>query len=187
MGSKFVVADPGLCIGCQTCMAGCVLKHSVPGDTPKPRLNLITTLSVSAPIVCHHCADAPCAAACPQGALYQDDGRVAIRQERCIGCRSCVLACPYGAVEIVTEQGAAPLGGLKLSTTPKATIIKCDLCVDREGGPACVAACPTGGLMLMDEDEIARRQQGKRKAAAAAHEALSSVPLNERPATKSAR
>ena len=89
-----------------------------------------------------------------------------------------MLACPYGAVEIVTEQGAATLGGLVIETTPKASIIKCDLCVDREGGPACVAACPTGGLMLMDEDEIARRQQEKRKAAAAAHESFSSVPLN---------
>lgn len=49
MGSKFVIADPGLCIGCQTCMAGCMLKHSVPGDVAKPRLNLITTLTISAP------------------------------------------------------------------------------------------------------------------------------------------
>ncbi len=178
MGSKFVVADPGLCIGCQTCMAGCVLKHSVPGDVPRPRLNLITPLSVSAAIVCHHCADAPCAAACPQGALYQDEGRVAIRQERCIGCRSCVLACPYGAVEIVTEEGSALLGGLRLATTPRAAIIKCDLCVDREGGPACVAACPTGGLLLVDEEELERRQREKRRAAAEAHASFSSVPLN---------
>ncbi len=51
MGSKFVIADPGLCIGCQTCMAGCLLKHSVPGDVAKPRLNLITTLTLSAIIL----------------------------------------------------------------------------------------------------------------------------------------
>jgi Fe-S-cluster-containing hydrogenase component 2 len=50
MGSKFVIADPGLCIGCQTCMAGCLLKHSAPGDVAKPRLNLITTLTISAPM-----------------------------------------------------------------------------------------------------------------------------------------
>lgn len=104
MGSKFVIADPGLCIGCQTCMAGCLLKHSAPGDVAKPRLNLITTLTISAPIVCHHCADAPCVASCPEGALYFDEGRVAVKQERCIGCRSCVLACPYGAVDVVSQE-----------------------------------------------------------------------------------
>ena len=53
MGSKFVIADPGLCIGCQTCMAGCLLKHSAPGDVAKPRLNLITTLTISA---WHNCS-----------------------------------------------------------------------------------------------------------------------------------
>ena len=146
MGSKFVIADPGLCIGCQTCMAGCLLKHSVPGDVPKPRLNLITTLTISAPIVCHHCADAPCVASCPEGALYFDGARVAVKQERCIGCRSCVLACPYGAVEVVSQEGAAKLGGLTVESAPKASLVKCDLCYDREGGPACVEACPTRAI-----------------------------------------
>ena len=75
MGSKFVIADPGLCIGCQTCMAGCLLKHSVPGDVAKPRLNLITTLTISAPIVCHHCADAPCVASCPEGVQIRTQSR----------------------------------------------------------------------------------------------------------------
>ena len=158
MGSKFVIADPGLCIGCQTCMAGCLLKHSAPGDVAKPRLNLITTLTISAPIVCHHCADAPCVASCPEGALYFDEGRVAVKQERCIGCRSCVLACPYGA--------------------PKAFLVKCDLCYDREGGPACVEACPTGGLMVVDEEELAARQRARRMKAAVASGAFASVPLN---------
>lgn len=119
MGSKFVIADPGLCIGCQTCMAGCLLKHSVPGDVPKPRLNLITTLTISAPIVCHHCADAPCVASCPEGALYFDGARVAVKQERCIGCRSCVLACPYGAVEVVSQEGGPSSVALRWKAPPR--------------------------------------------------------------------
>lgn len=178
MGSKFVIADPGLCIGCQTCMAGCMLKHSVPGDVAKPRLNLITTLTISAPIVCHHCADAPCVASCPEGALYFDGDHVAVKQERCIGCRSCVLACPYGAVEVISQESAARLGNLALESAPKASIVKCDLCVDRPGGPACVEACPTGGLMVVDEDELMNRQRARRMKAAVASGAFSSVPLN---------
>ena len=178
MGSKFVIADPGLCIGCQTCMAGCLLKHNVPGDIPKPRLNLVTTLTISAPIVCHHCEDAPCVASCPEGALYFDNGRVAIKQERCIGCRSCVLACPYGAVEVVSQTGAAKLGNLNVESAPKASIVKCDLCYDRPGGPACVEACPTGGLMVVDEDDLIERQRQRRMRAAVASGAFSSVPLN---------
>lgn len=178
MGSKFVIADPGLCIGCQTCMAGCLLKHSVPGDIAVPRLNLVTTLTISAPIVCHHCADAPCVASCPQHALYFDGDRVAIAQERCIGCRSCVMACPYGACDVVSVGRATKLGNLAIAEPERAMLVKCDLCYDREGGPACVAACPTGGLQVVDEEELAERSRKKRLAAAAASAAISSVQLN---------
>lgn len=178
MSSKFVIADPGLCIGCQTCMAGCLLKHSVPGDVAVPRLNLVTTLTISAPIVCHHCADAPCVASCPQGALYFDGDRVAIAQERCIGCRSCVMACPYGACDVVSESRISKMGNLNVGAPGRAMLVKCDLCFDRPGGPACVAACPTGGLQVVDEDELAERSRQKRLAAAAASAAISSVQLN---------
>lgn len=70
-------------------------------------------------------------ASCPEGALYFDGDRVAVKQERCIGCRSCVLACPYGAVEVISQESAARLGNLALESAPKASIVKCDLCVDR--------------------------------------------------------
>ncbi|WP_165053840.1 MULTISPECIES: 4Fe-4S dicluster domain-containing protein [unclassified Adlercreutzia] len=178
MGSKFVIADPGLCIGCQTCLAGCLLKHSVPGDVAVPRLNLVTTLTISAPIVCHHCADAPCVASCPQNALYFDGDRVAIAQERCIGCRSCVMACPYGACDVVSENRVTKIGNLSVGDPGRAMLVKCDLCYDRPGGPACVAACPTGGLQVVDEEELQERSRKKRLAAAAASAAISSVQLN---------
>ena len=154
MGSSYIMADSGACIGCKTCMAACLMKHDVPGDAAVARLNLVTTLRVSAPIACHHCADAPCVAACPTGALYDDGARVAVRMERCIGCRGCVMACPYGAVNVVEYRRRSPLGDLTVNEGVGAVVIKCDLCADRPGGPACVEACPTKGLVIVDTDAL---------------------------------
>lgn len=179
MSNKFIVADPGVCIGCKTCMAACLIKHDVAGDVAKARLNLVTTLNVSAPIVCHHCADAPCVAACPTAALYQDTehNRVGVRAERCIGCQGCVMACPYGAARVATYRRKVRLGNLVVGEQQKAVPVKCDLCVDRPGGPACVAACPTKGLMVVTEDSLQHDISRKQRAAALAAEANSSLPL----------
>ncbi len=180
MSDKFVIADPGTCIGCKTCMAACLSKHDTPGDVAVARLNLVTTLSVSAPIVCHHCADAPCIAACPVSALYEDEaaGRVGIREDRCIGCQSCVMACPYGAVTVTTRNVSARLGNLSISAYEKPVVIKCDLCADRVGGPACVQACPTKGLVLVDQEMLDESVKKRNREAAAASATYSSVPLN---------
>lgn len=180
MGNKFVIADPGVCIGCKTCMAACLAKHDVHGDVAAARLNLVTTLSVSAPIVCHHCIDAPCVASCPTGALYEDaqNGRVGVREDRCIGCRSCVMACPYGAVTVAARSVTTKLGNLIIGESEKPAVVKCDLCVDRPEGPACVQACPTKGLVLVDEDLLQEGVKRKNQDAARAAEMLSSLPLN---------
>ncbi|WP_258770683.1 4Fe-4S dicluster domain-containing protein, partial [Eggerthella lenta] len=85
-------------------MAACFHRHDVPNDVAVPRLTLVTTRTISAPVGCHHCAEAPCVDACPTGCLFTDDEHVGVHPDKCIGCRNCVLACPYGAVEIVTEK-----------------------------------------------------------------------------------
>ena len=81
-------------------------------------------------------------------------------------------------MDVVSQEGAAKLGGLTVESAPKAFLVKCDLCYDREGGPACVEACPTGGLMVVDEEELAARQRARRMKAAVASGAFASVPLN---------
>lgn len=206
---KLVIADPGTCIGCKTCMAACLMRHDGPNDVPVPRLTLVTTRTISAPVGCHHCAEAPCADACPTGCLYTDDEHVGVHPDKCIGCRNCVLACPYGAVDIVTrplppepeapadqpppEDAAAEASGAK-ADKPSArdrvrakgkkrrrkvsTVIKCDLCVDHADGPACVGACPTHALRLIDPQMLERGKQAKRKAAARAAAAYSTIELN---------
>lgn len=155
MGSKFVIADPRLCVGCHSCMAACLVKHFVPGDVPMARLNVVSIGNgMTTPIVCHHCEDAPCAAACPTTALYHDGDRVAVDISRCIGCRSCVIACPFGAVEIVSRQSTARLRDVKLDPVEESYVIKCDRCVDRENGPACVEACTSHALRLVSDTDF---------------------------------
>lgn len=151
-------------------MAACIEKHNVPGDMDVARLNLVTTLSISAPIVCRHCENAACVAACPTEALYRDGDRVGVREERCIGCRGCVMACPFGAVQVVSVEAPQKMGNLTIGGQSKPFVIKCDRCVDRPNGPACVEACPTGGLMLVDEKMLDRSVKARNKEAAASFE-----------------
>ena len=172
MSSKCVVADPRTCIGCKTCMAACIEKHDVSGDAAVPRLNVTETIKVSAPIACHHCVDAPCVSACPQGALYYDGDRVAVKMERCIGCRSCVMACPYGACDVVSRIEPVVFGDLVLADKAVAKVIKCDLCADVSGGPRCVKACLTNSLRLIDQDDLKTMAFEKRRAAAESLESL---------------
>lgn len=176
--NKFVLADPGTCIGCKTCMAACLVQHYTKNDIAMPRLNLVTTINVSAPIVCHHCDDAPCVASCPVGALYFDEGRVAVKPNRCIGCRSCEMACPFGAVEIVSKRETDMIGDLRCATSKRPFPVKCDLCADVPEGPRCVAACPTNSLHVVDGDMREWNANRKRVEAATAEASLSSVPLN---------
>lgn len=178
VNSACVMADPGVCIGCRTCMAACLAKHDVVNDVAASRLNLVTTLAISAPVTCRHCADAPCAAVCPTGALYHDGGRIAIDDSRCIGCRGCVMACPYGAVDIVMRDVSTTMGDLVLGSSERPAVIKCDLCYDRPSGPACIEACPTKSLILVDKKELEERTRQKNRAAALHDAYTTSIPIN---------
>lgn len=156
MGNKSVVADPRRCVSCKSCMAACTAKHSVENDIARPRLRVVqVTRATTAPVLCHHCADAPCVAACPAGALFQDEAndRVGVDMSRCIGCRSCVAACPFGAVDVATCGQVVTAGGLALSAAADASVVKCDRCVDRAEGPACVQACGFSALRIVERDE----------------------------------
>ena len=180
------------------------MRHDAPGDVAVPRLTLVTTRTISAPVGCHHCAEAPCVDACPTGCLFSDDEHVGVHPEKCIGCRNCVLACPYGAVEIVTEKlppepeptpeeaaaadaaakddksakGARARARAKKRKRTRSTVVKCDLRTGCAGGPACAKACPTDALRLIDADFMERARQSKRKAAARATASFASMKLN---------
>ena len=158
---KRVFIRPELCTGCKTCVLNCAVAHSQSGNLftavlerprPYPRLFVEVADGRKVPVLCRHCDDAPCLNACIAGALYRDaeTGAVLCDWDRCIGCWTCIMVCPYGVVQRQVELAKA---------------VKCDLCPGREV-PACVASCPTGALVFAEVDAFAQEQ--RRVAAAAA-------------------
>ena len=108
--NRFIIADASKCIGCRTCEVACVVSHqenqdcaSLTPETFLPRIHVIKGVNISTATVCRQCEDAPCANVCPNGAISRDKGFVHVMQERCIGCKTCVVACPYGAMEVVVR------------------------------------------------------------------------------------
>lgn len=173
--NRFIVSEPEKCIGCHTCEVACAVAHAaekgvsaLSPSTFAPRLRLICSGAISTPVTCHHCEDAPCLNSCPSGAIYYQAGTVQIEQSRCLGCKTCVVACPFGAMEVITHPVERTFAGLKVSDGVKAEAHKCDLCINREQGPACVEVCPTAALHVMDEDLMAEMQAQRRQRTAMA-------------------
>ena len=165
--NSFVLADPNKCIGCKVCEVACAVAHKSEEiktvgnmDIPvMPRLYLVKTADVTMPIQCHHCEDAPCANICPVSAITQVDNKIIINEDSCIGCKTCMIACPFGAIELATmyKEGKPVLQKLLTLDSEEELIYKqsvvaskCDLCIDRSNGPACIEACPCQALSHVD-------------------------------------
>jgi len=140
--------DLARCVGCGACVLGCRIENELPVrvswrrvlQVNQPRIGGGPSYHLS--VACHHCENPPCARACPSGALRKgSDGLVLLEADRCIGCRYCEMACPFGAPSFDVGAGV---------------MTKCHLCHPRlaEGSPpACVVACPTGALGFMAPEE----------------------------------
>ncbi len=152
--NAFIVADPARCIGCAACevacaaaSAGCSVLDAQADAAPfSPRLSLIVDAVVTVPVQCRQCADAPCAGVCPQHGISVVDGVVSVDKERCIGCKMCMVACPVGAITVRAGRAA-----------------KCQLCIERPEGPACMQVCPAKAFTLVRPEtmrnEVRRRRE----------------------------
>ncbi|WP_294610965.1 4Fe-4S dicluster domain-containing protein [uncultured Gilliamella sp.] len=165
MTNRFIIADANKCIGCKTCELACVMSHSDGKDIIlnnfQPRLKVITGMTVTVPVMCRQCDNAPCANACPTNAIIRKANSIQIIQERCIGCKTCVIACPFGAMNVVTSEkiNNQSTGNEGYQTQA----IKCDLCIDNPTGPACVNVCPTDTLSIVEPRNIDKLIQDKQK------------------------
>ena len=142
------IIDNRKCIGCHACTVACKAEHDVPVGVNRTWVKQVekgtfpNTRRVFSVMRCNHCTDAPCVEICPVEALfYREDGIVDFDNRRCIGCKSCMQACPYDALYINPENNTAA---------------KCNYCAHRIDiglEPACVNVCPEHAIISGDMDD----------------------------------
>lgn len=192
-----MVIDLKKCIGCYSCMIACKEEHFLP---PKMFWNRVLVSETGTypmvtkniyPVGCNHCKEAACVKVCPTRATTKrPDGIVVIDSNKCVGCRYCVVACPYQQRTFHAEnkeyfpgQGLTEYEALGRQLYPlqTGTVVKCNFCLeriekglkkglkpglDREATPACVITCPPKARYFGDldnpESEVSRLIKEKR-------------------------
>ena len=137
---KRVYVDEKWCLGCHLCEYNCAFANSGKKDMASalknvrihPRIRVEEKDGVCFAVSCRHCTEPLCVKACISGAMSIKDGVISVDRDKCVGCFSCVMACPYGAV-LPGEEGP---------------VQKCELCLNNScGQPACVAGCPNRAII----------------------------------------
>lgn len=141
METKSILLDPTKCTGCRDCETACSVKRTGQDNQLLSCIRIVNDDQVKGfflPILCQHCSEPPCRDVCPQEAIYRDPklNRVAIDHQRCVGCKMCFSACPFGAMNF---------------DSIRATAFKCDLC---GGDPACTRVCEAGALRFVRSDQM---------------------------------
>ncbi len=153
MARKGFYFDSTRCVDCKTCQVACKKKFNVPkllnfrtvdgyevGSYPNARFYSISH-------ACNHCENPACVRSCPTRAMYKDeqDGTIQHNDDICIGCRACIMACPYGAPVYLPELGI---------------VNKCNACIDTreaDGATTCEASCGMRAIEFGDFDDLVKR------------------------------
>lgn len=172
------------CVACYSCVTKCKQEHFLPPGVLWARILISETgkyprvSKLAYPVLCNHCREAKCVEVCPTGATQRrDDGIVWVDPDKCVGCRYCVLACPYQARTYYSERKEYYPGqgftefekmGEQLYPHQVGTVSKCNFCmeriddgikrglkpgVDREATPVCVITCPAKARYFGDLDD----------------------------------
>jgi molybdopterin-containing oxidoreductase family iron-sulfur binding subunit len=163
-----MVVDTERCVGCWSCAVICKSENQIPVGTwwnriltdgealDTPRIEHGEPEMHWVPLACQHCGNAPCVKVCPVQATYhRDDGVVMQDTDRCIGCRYCMISCPYGVRTFNWGAAVHPTDEAfgMVAARPVGTVEKCTLCVHRlaEGQvPSCVWSCPAQARIFGD-------------------------------------
>jgi len=140
MGKKIMIVAPEKCTGCRNCELVCSVKHNGVSNPAMARIHVVKWDDTNPyiPMRCQHCEDAPCMAVCPREAIFRNEelDSVSINHDRCIGCKMCVSACPFGAMGWNPKRGR---------------VFKCDLC---HGEPQCVRFCDTKAVDYVETSKL---------------------------------
>ena len=153
-----LLIDKALCVNCDNCEVACAATHD--GTSRLDRQAGSVFAEIHVPTSCRHCEDPHCMKDCPPDAIKRSPGGEVYIGDNCIGCGNCEANCPYDVIqmavppetkrgfwtELLLGPGAPAKSSAKAASTKPAIkkAVKCDMCKDLAGGPACVRACPTG-------------------------------------------
>lgn len=144
---KRVYVNENWCLGCHLCEFNCAFANSgennmveaLRGKPVYPRIHIESSDEICYAVSCRHCKDPVCVKSCIAGALSVNNGIIVSDKSRCVGCMTCMLVCPYGAL----------MPGIG------STVRKCELCTDNSSGePACVKGCPNRAIVFEEREEI---------------------------------
>lgn len=144
---KRVYVNEKWCISCHLCEYNCAFANSgeasmvkaLKGVTIRPRIRVEENDRVSFAVACRHCPDPICVKSCITGALSAKDGIISVDSRKCVGCYTCICACPYGAIQPDETRGI---------------VQKCELCSRNScGEPACVKGCPNGAIVFEEREK----------------------------------